>query len=245
MNNTDFDNIVSEVKTSLDTSLNTENKNVLKNGKDSLLYVSLTKLLNFVQNPDKEALSLSLKNVHYKGVYSIPVRIGANNELGRFFFSTKKIPPMAVQFHSHKYDLNIIPLYGKIVHYRLYPADYPKSSSDCYCYDRYEYSSGLNGSGEMKCIDSYPYSMESNILPIGSFIKLEHSDIHTMSCSKGSVWYVEEVEYKSNKSYFLGLPFSTSKFYEKIEIEEAKNILENIELIILSLLENYKNEKCE
>ena len=245
MNNLEIDSIVENVK----SSLSKVNNNKLVDVTNSFLYTTLRRLLDFIQNPDKDALELSLKNVHYEGVISIPIKIGIlemdkekRKHLRRFFISLKEIPPFAVQLHSHKYNLNIIPIHGNIMHHRAYSKTFLRGTSDKEVYlDRFEYSSGINGEGgQIKYDDTLRYEIESSHLPIGSFNKLEYNDIHTMSCDAGSIWFVEETQYISNTSYFLGVPFSTNNYYEKLKSEEVLEYLTLIENKILNILENYK-----
>jgi len=42
---------------------------------------------------------------------------------------------------------------------------------------------------------------------------MNETDIHTISCSKGSIWIVEELGFKTEESTVLGVPFTVDGLY--------------------------------
>ena len=65
----------------------------------------------------------------------------------------------------------------------------------------------------MSYVQETPVDLFNVDLPVGSEITLSHNDIHTVSCSKGSVWIVKEKGFKTKESVVLGVPFITEGLY--------------------------------
>ena len=74
---------------------------------------------------------------------------------------------------------------------------------------------------------------------MGSQISLTANDIHTVSCSKGSIWVVEEKGFESNKSTVLGVPFILDGLYTKPELYQVNDMCQHVAKELKTLLNAY------
>ena len=186
----------------------------------------LKKLYGYLKNPNRDSLKLSMRDTHHKGVFSLVISGTEFGRLTRVFIANKKIKPFKVQLHNHRYPLRITVIKGEITHHL---ANYlSESSFGSISLSEFSYTSPLNGGNGLKYNKEVIINIQSHLLPIGSTIDLAQSDIHTMSCSKGSIWIVEELGFASESSTVLGVPFTLDGLYK-----EAKpfQINDNIQLV--------------
>ncbi len=158
---------------------------------------------------DKDALNKSLRDVHHEGIFSLVFSGTQNGRLKRAFISDVKLKPFEVQLHSHRYPLRITVLKGQVKHYIATKSDHGVTMST------FEYLSPLNGGNGLSFLNDDVYTINEYQLPVGSVVELSEKDIHTMSCSKGSIWVVEEMGFKQDSSIVVGVPFITESLYKQ------------------------------
>jgi len=183
---------------------------------------------NKLKSPNRDCLARSLKNCHAKGLFSLIVVGEESGEFIRVFISANEIKPFDIQLHDHKYPIRLTPLGGVINHHmatRMYP---PLQGN--VLLPEYDYYSILEeGKGLEYVCDTY-INCSDYVLPIGGIVELSDSDIHTVSCSAGSIWIVEELGRRSDHSKLFGIPFESDELYLKPSAQEIlyhKNIVLN------------------
>lgn len=169
--------------------------------------------LKLMENISKESLDKSIADCHIEGLFSLVVGGTENGNLTRIFYATNKIKPFQAQLHSHCYDLKIGVIHGVFDHHVAYPVNPEDINPSLVTLKEYEYKSPLNGGNGLKSVGVSKYSLESAKVPVGGELYLEFSDIHTVSCSKGSMWIVQEQGFVTDSSIVLGVPFVTEGLY--------------------------------
>lgn len=176
----------------------------------------LRRIKKLIDNPDPEALVKSLRDVHVKGLFSLVIDGTDNGKLTRVFIAKNKVSPMDIQLHSHRYGIRLTPLKGVVTEYVFTEnKDVGNSCQKTIKTSLFEYKSPLNGGNGLKYVDSVYGTVESQIIPIGSSTFMQGDDIHTISCSKGSIWIVEEKGFSTERSLVLGTPFKTEELYNE------------------------------
>jgi len=169
-----------------------------------------THLQSIIDSADSESLNMSLDNVHAKGIFSLVISGTEHGKLTRIFVAHKKLKPYKVQLHTHRYPLRLTIIKGDIIHHIAKLNDdgsviLPLNS----------YKSPLNGGKGISSMGFAICDIVDQYLPAGSVINLTEDDFHTMSCSKGSIWIVEEMGFRHDESYVIGVPFETPNNYTK------------------------------
>lgn len=180
---------------------------------------------------NSESLHMSLANVHCKGLFSLVISGTEHGKLKRVFVASKKIKKGQVQFHSHRYPIKLTVLGGEVVNHEATKVSYWRMGVRA---DSFAYSSPLNGGSGLRYIETSNYLLIENAVPKGMQISMGENEIHTISCSKGSIWVVEELGFKVDESIVLGVPFTTSGLYNK---PEQFQINHNYELVMSALNE--------
>lgn len=152
------------------------------------------------------AINKSLNNVHSDNLFSLVVSGEENGKLLRIFISDKKLKPFDVQLHSHRYAINITALHG-------YVKQHVAVQGTQIAMPTYKYKSFLNGGSGLEFSHIGKYDVSEFVLPKGSTIHMSETDIHTISCSKGSIWIVEELGFKTDDGTVLGVPFTVDGLY--------------------------------
>lgn len=200
----------------------------------------LKSIVESLMTPNNESLKLSLNNVHAEGLFSLVVSGTEHGRLTRIFIADKKLRPFDVQLHTHRYPIRITAIKGKIRHHLAERT--PHTDFTTIKISEYEYKSPLNGGFGLKYISDINIKCSDYILPLGASIKMEVDDFHTVSCSKGSMWIVEEYGFEKNCSRILGVPFVIEQLYSTPEqfqlndkfqlvMRELKKIIQNYELV--------------
>lgn len=176
---------------------------------------------------NKESLDKSIADCHIKGCFSLVVGGTEHGKLTRVFIATKKINPFDIQFHSHRYGLRIGVVHGVFEHH---VATKPKGKP---CTNRvglmeYNYKSPLNGGNGLTKIGQGVYDLTSYTCPVGSELVLSSSDIHSVSCKKGTIWVVQEQGFNCDSSVVLGTDFSTEGLYNNPEQFQVNNMYEQV-----------------
>lgn len=187
-------------------------------------------------NINKDALGMSLRDVHVKGCFSLVVDgdVGENGKLKhgtltRIFVATKKIKPFDIQFHSHRYDLRIGVVHGVFEHHIAME----NLRDDLYddnnvLLKTFNYKSPLNGGNGLTETGSSVYGLNSFICPVGSELYLPSDQLHSVSCDKGTIWIVQELGFNTDSSVVLGTSFQTEGLYKEPKQYQTNNMYEKV-----------------
>ncbi len=168
------------------------------------------------------SLDMSLGDVHAKGLFSLVVHGHEAGRLTRAYLAGRRVKPFDAQFHSHTYDLKITVIQGRVIHHVAKTLNAPEQGA--LKIPAYKYKSRLNGGdGAFRYSHDQFVSMEEYVIPPAATIYLSHQDIHTVSCSKGAIWVVEELGFKAKDTLLLGSPFCVDDLYRKPEQFEVNN----------------------
>lgn len=191
-----------------------------------MIFEELYKLMLAV---DKSSLEKSLQDCHIKGCFSLVVGGTEHGNLTRVFIATNKIKPFDIQFHSHRYDLRIGVIHGVFEHHVALEETY-NSYFNCESVKMksYEYKSPLNGGNGLTKTGESNWGLESYKVPVGGEMYLPHDLVHSVSCSKGSIWVVQELGFASDSSVVLGNDFSTEGLYRQPEQFQVNNMYEQV-----------------
>ena len=195
----------------------------------------LQDLKTLISNPDMDSLKMSINNCHFEDMFSL---VFAGNEAGRLtraFIAGKELNPYEVQIHTHRYDLRITAIKGNIVHH----VAWPDTGLFSVKIDQFEYRSFLNGGNGLTYMGETDYQCNDYTIPIGSSVYLSYKDYHTMSCSKGAIWVVEELGFKTDVSYVLGVPFVADDLYTEPAMFQINDKCQLVQKEINKLLAEY------
>jgi len=191
------------------------------------------RVLACLESPDLDAIKLSLNDVHSNGIFSLVVSGTEPGRLLRVFIADRKLKPYEVQLHTHRYPINLVVVTGNITHFVTEPG-----RTYGYCkLPVYGYKSFLNGGNGLTYLREQEFKIDSYKIPPGSSIHLDVWVYHTMACSKGSIWIVEELGFKLDHSLVLGIPFVTTGLYNKPEMFQ---INDKCQLVMTLLREKIK-----
>ena len=171
----------------------------------------LKQLYDMVRMPNPESLKLSMQDTHHIGIFSLVIGGTEFGKLTRVFIADTKLKPFEVQLHTHRYPIRLTTIHGGIRHYVAYRSDVV----DCHTVSlsEFDYRSPLNAGCGLSYIQESNVIIRDYSLPIGATIQMTASEFHTMSCSKGSIWIVEEQGFETESSRVLGVPFMTDGLY--------------------------------
>lgn len=179
---------------------------------------------------EKRPLQLSLQDVHAKGLFSLVMHGTTPGELIRAFVSSVELKPYEVQLHTHRYPIRLTVLKGQVKHHLA--TIEPFMSEETLSLSLFKYKSFLNGGSGLKYKDEVNVKINEHVLPVGSIVNLGTKDFHTMSCSPGSIWIVEELGFEKKSSKVIGVPFITEELYNKPEMFQ---INDNCQLVLKQL----------
>lgn len=200
----------------------------------------LKQILEHLKNPSNESLKLSMADTHNKGIFSLVISGIEFGKLTRIFIADTKLKPYEVQLHTHRYPIRLTTIKGNIKHYLAKEVDYVDSTT--VSLSEFEYKSPLNGGKGLSYLKETNVTIKDFYIPNGSTIAMSPIEFHTMSCSKGSIWIVEELGFKTESSRVLGIPFVTDGLYNpplpfqvndkcQTVAREIKKIILNYELV--------------
>ena len=178
------------------------------------------------KEPNRQNIDMSLKNTHVKGMYSIVLNIDNDGNLFRVFYATEEIKPYEIALHEHRYNLTLGFIDGCIKQHSLIETYTEVCTCERVDLPVFKYETPLNGgNGLTYIVDIFAYIISTD-MPLYSSVYLNANDIHTISCTKDSMWIVREetLGYNKNYSYVYGKPFTTDGLYDKISDEEYNNI---------------------
>ncbi len=197
----------------------------------------LTYLKTCLLNRENESMNMSMNHVHAEGIFSLVVAGDEFGKLTRIFVADKKLKPFKVQYHTHRYPITITVLKGNITHHTAVLCS--DNSTGCVEVSQFNYKSFLNGGNGLTYDKKVRVSCQDYKLPIGSSIKLGVEDFHTMSCSKGSIWVVEEHGFKVEESKVLGVPFTVDCLYHKPAMFQINDKCQQVLKQVKRVLEAY------
>tara|TARA_R110002153_G_scaffold242921_1_gene398170 strand:- start:57 stop:677 length:621 start_codon:yes stop_codon:yes gene_type:complete len=173
----------------------------------------LKQIYELLKNPNQDSLKLSMTDVHHNNIFSLVIKGTEFGELTRVFIANEKLKPFDVQLHTHRYPIKLTTIKGNIKHYVAFRSEIMDAHT--VSLSEFEYKSPLNGGSGLK------YDKETNVIikdysvPVGSTLEMDYKEFHTMSCSKNSIWIVEEQGFKTDTSRVLGVPFVTDELYNE------------------------------
>jgi len=195
-------------------------------------------------NPNQDALAKSMDDVHHPGVFSLVIAGTENGQLIRVFVADKKIKPFAVQLHTHRYRLKLTVLKGEVKHHVAEFATPYRLRQDCVTMpkqavglDKYKYRSPLNGGTGLEYAGYEMVGLSEYAMPVGSRVFMNTTDAHTVSCSKGSMWLVEEQGFVEDHSYVWGVPFVLEGLYKKPAQYQVNDMFQRVLLHLRKLVQ--------
>lgn len=197
----------------------------------------LKKIYEYFDNPSTDALNKSLRDVHVKGLFSLVINGTEHGKLTRVFIASEKIKPQQIQLHSHRYGIKLTPLSGCVKEHWFRRSDAYSSFQA----SMFQYKSPLNGGNGLSYIEDVVGSILSQTLPIGTTSKMVGDEIHTISCSKGSIWIVEEQGFTTDRSLVIGTPFITDNLYNEPKQFEVNDNFQKVKNVLKSILNSYNN----
>lgn len=190
-------------------------------------------LLAKIKNVDNEVLAKSLNNVHAKEMFSLVVEGNENGRLTRFFVAGKKLKPFRAQLHTHRYPLAITVIKGNVVQH---VAEIVKKGI---AIERFIYKSPLNGGNGLEFDKMVHIKLTETHIPVGSIVFMSHEEYHTISCSKGAIWSVEEMGFMGDQSFVLGVPFTVGQLYTEPKQYQINDKMVQVRKEIEKLLKDY------
>lgn len=191
-----------------------------------------------LKSADNSSLEMSMGDVHAKGLFSLVFDGHKAGHLMRAYLASRKVKPFDAQFHSHTYDLKITVLKGQVIHHIAKKSD--AAAKGALTIPAYQYKSPLNGGdGVLAYTDDETFVMEEYVIPPTATLFLKHNDIHTISCSKGAIWVVEELGFKATKTTVLGSPFCVDDLYRKPQQFEINDYYQKLRRATQKLINDH------
>lgn len=191
-----------------------------------------------IKQSDTSSLAMSMGDVHAQGLFSLVFHGDQAGQLTRAYLADKKVNPFNAQLHSHSYDLKITVLKGRVTHHLATLSE--PDARGAISMPAYKYKSPLNGGdGILRYINEQALSIDEYVLPTTATVYLKHSDIHTVSCSKGAIWVVEELGFQATETTVLGSPFCVDDLYRKPEQFEVNNAYQKLRRATQSLMNEH------
>lgn len=190
-----------------------------------------------LKSPNLESLNLSMNDVHHNGIFSLVISGTEFGKLTRIFIADTKLKPYEVQLYTHRYPIRLTMIKGDIKHYVAFPTQ----TRDAHTVElsEFEYRSPLNGGDGLKYLQESTFVIKDYSLPIGSTIEMTENEFHIMSCSKGSIWIVEELGFKVDSSKVLGTPFVTEGLYNKPAMFQINDKVQQIAKEVKKMILDY------
>lgn len=184
------------------------------------------------------SLAMSMGDVHVKGLFSLVFHGDKAGRLTRAYLADKKVKPFDAQLHSHSYDLRMTVLKGRVTHHVATVLG--TAAKGAVNMPAYRYKSPLNGGeGILKYEDEQSIRMDEYVVPPAATVHMKHSDIHTVSCSKGAIWVIEELGFRTTETIVLGSPFCLDDLYRKPEQFEVNNAFQKLRRILQKLTNDH------
>ncbi len=203
----------------------------------------LKQILSYLDNPDPEALKLSMADTHHEGIFSLVVNGTEFGKLTRVFIALEDLKPNEVQFHTHRYPITLTVLKGQIDHHTAQETDGSFDDSlgqQVVELSKYKYLSPLNGGKGLEYVSDEHYRLKSYVLPLSSRFSIETDEFHTMSCSKGSMWVVEEHGFQTASSEVLGVPFVLDDLYNPPKSFQINDLTQKVRRVLKEMILDFE-----
>lgn len=199
----------------------------------------LYRIYGYLHTPNSESLSMSMADTHHPGLFSLVIYGTNPGRLTRVFIASEKLKPYDVQLHSHRYPITLTVLKGLVKHYVAIRTEV----SDVYTtvLPEFEYKSPLNGGSGLKYLNETTVILRDYHLPVGSQIDMGVHDLHSVSCSKGAIWVVEEGGFESDSSRVLGVPFITEGLYNSPGHFQVNDNVQIVKKVVKGLIDSFKS----
>ncbi|WP_010590765.1 hypothetical protein [Acinetobacter bereziniae] len=185
----------------------------------------LTEFKEKLLNATSETMGKSLNNVHCDGLFSLVIAGNEHGKLLRVFIAHKKIKPAQIQYHTHRYPIRLTVLKGTMTdHVATWDKGSPDYKPESVAMDWFMYQSPLNNGKGLTFAGKRKYSLSDRVIPKGCSVNMAVEQFHTVSCSKGAIWIVEEQGFQVDHSFVLGTPFVTEGLYtEPLQFQTNDN----------------------
>ena len=177
-----------------------------------------------------ESLQKSIANCHTDGLFSLVFDGAENGGLTRAFIATKKISPCEIALHTHCYPLTLAVVHGSVKHHLAYLSKGGVREDVHNRMPTYSYHSPLNGGNGLSYTGDGVFYLEEHTLPRGCAVDLDAHSLHSVSCSKGSIWIVQEHGFVTNTSSVVGAPFETNGLYtepKQFQVNDMHKLVAN------------------
>lgn len=171
----------------------------------------LKSVYEMLKSPNNDSLKLSMADTHHKDLFSLVISGTEFGNLTRVFISDCEMMPYEVALHTHRYPIRLTTIKGSIKHYTAKVTDF--NDCDSVCLSEFNYKSPLNGGGGLEYVKETNVILKDYDLPLCATINMNEIEYHSVSCSKGAIWIVEELGFKTDFSKVLGVPFITDNLY--------------------------------
>ena len=189
------------------------------------------------KNPNNDSLNMSINDAHVEGLFSLVISGTEHGQLTRVFIADKKLNPYEVQLHTHRYPIKITSIKGDIKHYVATEVDCDLGTCQM---SEFEYKSPLNGGDGLEYIKETKVMINDFSIPKGSSIKMGVDEFHTVSCSKGSIWIVEEQGFEVDSSRILGVPFVVDGLYNPPKQFQVNDKFQEVHREVKKILLDYQ-----
>jgi len=193
------------------------------------------RILKRLQLPNNESLKMSMNHCHVRGMFSLVVDGDEFGKLTRVFIAENKLKPFEVQLHTHRYPIRLTTLKGNITHHNA-----EKDEKGPVIMSEYNYKSFLNGGNGLSYVGETKVNCFDYKLPIGSTVTLGVKDYHTMSCSKNSIWIVEELGFETDESSVLGIPFILDGLYSDPAMFQINDRCQTVIFELKKIIQSYE-----
>lgn len=201
---------------------------------------------SYLKSPSLDSLDMSLADVHHLGLFSLVIAGVVPGNLTRVFIATQDIEQYNVQLHSHRYPIKLTALKGLIGH--TYVADtidgiFPQKKTwpGYMGMSRFKYKSPLNGGAGLSFDKDVQIITREYVLPIGSILYMDETEVHTVCCQAGAIWVVEEQGFKTDESTVIGVPFTVDGLYNKPQQFQINDMCQTVLRQLNYLINQYKS----
>lgn len=198
----------------------------------------LEKIYSLLKLPNQDSINLSMADTHHPDIFSLVIDGTEFGKLTRVFISGCKLRPFDVQLHTHRYPIRLTVIKGTVM--QITATEAPEAV-DTVTLSKYSYKSPLNGGDGLAYVGETDVLIQQHYTPVGGSIYMGVDDFHTMACSKGSMWIVEEGGFKNDSSLVLGVPFVTDGLYNAPKPFQLNDKIQLVAKEVKKILNDYKS----
>lgn len=204
----------------------------------------LKKILGYLEDPDPLALKLSMADTHHENIFSLVIDGTEFGKLTRVFIALEELLPSEVQFHTHRYPITLTVLKGVVTHHTAREIDATQDklffTQDAVELSEWNYLSPLNGGKGLSFSKDAWYILNQYIIPPSARLGIATNEFHTMSCSKGSMWVVEEGGFEVESSKVLGVPFVLDDLYNEPKSFQVNDLMQKVRRVVKKMVLDYE-----